>query len=120
MKLCGICLLTSDAPRLAAFYQAVFQQVPDVDESHYSFGCAQLSVYDPGDVAVSSEKSASLMYFVEDLMAEYARLMREIPDIDITSPPQRRPWGACSMWFRDPDGHTVSFIQQDTDRGDEA
>lgn len=110
MKLCGVCVLTDDAPRLAAFYEAVFQEAPLVEGSHYGFHGAQLSVYDPGDVRVVPDKNMSLMYYVTDLAAEYKRLLA-IPGATVTSPPERRPLGAYSFWFQDPDGNTVSFIE---------
>ena len=111
MKLCGVCILTNNAPRLAAFYEVVFQEAPEVDDPHYSFASAQLSVYNPGDVTVVPEKNMSLMYFVRDVAAEYARLTAKIPDLTVTSPPERRPWGAYSFWFLDPDGNTVSIVE---------
>ena len=113
MKLCGVCITTNNAPRLAAFYEIVFQEAPFVESSHYDFGKdAQLSVYDPKDADFCHGKNLSLMYYVPDLMAEYHRLLEEIPAIEITSPPERRPWGAFSFWFLDPDGNTVSFIEE--------
>lgn len=115
MKLCGVSILTENAPQLAAFYEIVFQPPSVVDGQHYGFDNAQLAVYNPGNVSVVNDKNMSLMYFVRDAVAEYERLMREIPDITITSPPERRPWGAFSFWFLDPDGNTVSFIEQKID-----
>ena len=112
MKLCGVCILTDNAPRLAAFYETVFRETAAVDGQHYGFDNAQLAVYNPGNVNMVDDKNMSLMYYVGDVMAEYARLMREIPDIRITSAPERRPWGAFSFWFLDPDGNEVSFIER--------
>ena len=91
MKLCGMCILTDNAPRLAAFYEMAFQESPVVDGQHYGFDNAQLAVYNPGNVNVVNDKNMSLMYFVHDVIKEYDRLIREIPDIGIISPPERRP-----------------------------
>jgi len=44
--------------------------------------------------------------------AEYARLLREIPGIEIILPPERRPWGAYSFWFADPDGNKIAVAQK--------
>jgi len=115
MKLCGVCILTDDAPRLAAFYEIVLNESPVVDGQHYGFDNAQLAVYDPGNVNVVNDKNMSLMYFVHDVMVEYERLMKEIPNIVIMSPPEHRLWGAFSFWFLDPDGNTVSFIEKNYD-----
>jgi predicted enzyme related to lactoylglutathione lyase len=112
VKLCGICILTDNAPGLAAFYEIALREAPDIDGQHYAFENAQLSVHNPGDVIVAAEKNMSLMFFVSDLTAEYDRLLNEIPGIKITSPPERRPWGAFSFWFLDPDGNTISFIEK--------
>jgi len=112
MKLCGVCILTDDAPKLAAFYRAVLQEAPVVQGEHFGFAGAQLAVYNPGDARVVHDKNMSLMYYVPDLMREYTRLKKELPDIRVTSPPQHRPWGAFSFWFSDPDGNTVSLIEK--------
>jgi hypothetical protein len=32
VKLSGVCITTTDAPRLAAFYQTVFEEEPFVEE----------------------------------------------------------------------------------------
>ena len=112
MKLCGVCILTDNAPRLAAFYEAVLRESPLVEGSHYGFNGSQLAVYDPGGVTVPKDKCMSLMFYVDGLLAEYDRLRRDIPGIVITSPPERKPWGAFSFWFLDPDGNTVSLIEK--------
>lgn len=111
MKLCGVCILTDDAPRLAAFYEIVLKESPVVEGQHYGFS-AQLAVCNPGYVNVVKDKNMSLMFYVHDVDAEYGRLMKEIPDIVITSPPEHRPWGAFSFWVLDPDGNTVSFVEK--------
>ncbi len=72
-KLCGVYIHTNNAPRLAAFYEKVLQEVPLVEGSHYGFS-SQLAVYDPGDVRVADDKNISLMYFVDDVQVEYQRL----------------------------------------------
>jgi catechol 2,3-dioxygenase-like lactoylglutathione lyase family enzyme len=113
MKFVASCILTDNAPRLAEFYTILSGEKPLVEGSHYGFNGLQLAVYDPGNVIVSKYKNMSLMFYVSDLQAEYERLLREIPDIVITSPPEHRPWGAFSFWFLDPDGKTISFIEKD-------
>jgi predicted enzyme related to lactoylglutathione lyase len=111
MKLCGVAITTTDAPRLAAFYKIVFQQEPFIEGSHYAFG--NLAVYDPGGVIMPEEKNVWLQCFDPDVDALYARLLREIPDIEIISPPERRPWGAYSFQFADPDGNKIAVAQAD-------
>ena len=118
MQLCGVCILTDNAPRLAAFYETVFKETPVEDGQHYGFENAQIAVYNPGNVNVVDEKNMSLMFFVNDLLGEYERLNRELPDIAISAPPERRPWGAFSFWFLDLDGNTVSFIEKNDAAGE--
>ena len=113
MKFGGICILTDDAPRLAAFYTIFLQEEPFVEGSHYGFKNSRIAVYDPGGVSVAKEKNMSIMFGVPDADAEYGRLLKEIPDIKITSTPEKRPWGAYSFWCLDPDGNTLSVVRDD-------
>lgn len=109
MKFNGICIETDNAPRLAEFYKIVFQEEPFVEGNHYGFG--KVAVYDSGDVIVAKEKNIWLQCFVADLDMEYERLLREIPGIEIISPPEKRPWGAYSFWFADPCGNKIAVAQ---------
>jgi len=111
MKLGGVCILTNNAPRLVEFYKAILQQDPFVEGSHYSFG--NLAVYDPGDVKLAAEKNIWLQCFHSDIDTLYARLLREIPGINIISPPERKPWGTYSFQFTDPDGNKIAVAQVD-------
>ena len=110
MKFGGICIKTDNAPRLAEFYKIVFQKEPFVEGSHYGFD--NFAVYDPGDVKVVKEKNIALQCFDADIDKLYERLLREIPNIEITSPPTKRPWGAYSFWFLDPDGNEIAVAQE--------
>jgi len=113
MRFCGICIETDDAPRLAEFYKIVLQKEPFVEGSHYGFG--GFAVYDPGGVktAPAKEKNIWLQCADSDIDALYERLLREIPGIEIISPPERRPWGAYSFWFLDPDGNKIAVAQDE-------
>jgi len=110
MKYSGICIETDNAPRLAEFYKTVFQEDPIVEGDHYSF--SGIAVYCPGGVAMAKESNIWLQCFTEDLDAEYGRLIREIPDLTVISPPAKRPWGAYSFWFADPDGNRVAVAEK--------
>ena len=109
MKFGGICIETDNAPRLAEFYKIVFQEEPFVEGSHHGFG--KVAVWAPGGATVAKDKNIWLQCFVSDLDAEYERLLREIPEIEIVSPPELRPWGAYSFWFADPDGNKIAVAQ---------
>jgi len=110
MKCNGICIETDNAPRLAEFYKLVLQEEPFAEGEHYSF--STIAIYDPGEVTVAKEKNIWLQCITEDLDAEYERLLREMPDIEIVSPPERRPWGAYSFWLADPDGNRIAVAQK--------
>lgn len=110
MKFSGIGIETDDAPRLARFYETLLQEEPFVEGSHYGFG--KINIYDPGNVKVAKDKNVWLMFSNEDIDALYERLLREIPDIEIILPPERKPWGAYSVWFYDPDGNKVAVAQE--------
>ena len=110
MKLGGVCITTENAPRLAEFYRIVFQEEPFIEGSHYGFG--NLAVYDPGDVKNAKENNIWLQCFDTDIDALYERLLREVPGIEILSPPERKPWGAYSFWFADPDGNKIAVAEK--------
>jgi predicted enzyme related to lactoylglutathione lyase len=114
MKFGGICITTNNAPRLAEFYRIVFQEEPFIEGSHYGFG--NIAIYDPGDVEPAKEKNIWLQCFDTDIDALYERLLREIPGIEIISPPERRPWGAYSFQFADPDGNKIA-VAKDGEKG---
>ena len=110
MKFGGVCITTDNAPRLAEFYKTVFQEEPFVEGSHYGFG--NLAVWDPGSVKLAKDKNIWLSFSDADIDALYERLLREIPGIEIISPPERKPWGAYSFWFADPDGNKIAVAQE--------
>jgi hypothetical protein len=112
MKFAAVCITTDNAPRLAKFYEIILQEQPLVEGSHYGFNNSHLAVYDPGDVTIGIEKNVTVMFYTEDLLSEYERLLRELPELEVTSLPQHRPWGAYSFWFHDPDGNTVSCFEK--------
>ncbi|MCL2284780.1 MAG: VOC family protein [Firmicutes bacterium] len=105
----GICITTSDAPRLAEFYKILLQEEPFVEGSHYAFG--KIAVWDPGDVKMATEKNIWLQFFDSNIDELYERLLREIPGIRIVSPPERKPWGAYSFWLLDPDGNKIAVAE---------
>lgn len=111
MKFGGICIETDNASRLADFYKIILQEEPFVEGNHYGFG--KIAIYNPGGVTVAKDKNIWLMFGVSDLNVEYKRLLQEIPDIGVISPPERKPWGAYSFWLIDPDGNKISFFQDE-------
>jgi hypothetical protein len=47
------------------------------------------------------------------LDVEYERFLREIPGVEIISPPERRLWGAYSFWLADPDGNMIAVAEKE-------
>lgn len=111
MKLCGVCILTNDVLRLAAFYKEVFYIEPVGNEIHSAFDEMQLAIWNPGDINVETKKSMSLMYFVDNADYEYERLNR-IAGIEILTQPEIQPWGVKAFSFKDPDGNVVDFLEK--------
>lgn len=109
MRFNAICIETNDAPRLAEFYEIFLQKKPVIEGQHYGFG--KVAIWNPGDVKVAKNKNIWLMCSDADIDALYERLLREIPDIEIIAPPERKPWGAYSFWFLDPDGNKIAVAQ---------
>jgi catechol 2,3-dioxygenase-like lactoylglutathione lyase family enzyme len=52
----------------------------------------------------------ALMYFVDDVDAEYDRLKTSGLSIEFVSAPAVKPWGVKSFLFKDPDGNEISFL----------
>ncbi|MCL2421944.1 MAG: VOC family protein [Defluviitaleaceae bacterium] len=109
MRFINVCITTDNAPRLAAFYKILFQEEPLIEGNHYSF--SKLAVYDPGDVKLAEDKHVWLQFVDVDVDVLYERLLREIPDIEIISPLEKKPWGAYSFWLCDPDGNKIAVAQ---------
>ena len=107
MRLGEVCLMTGDAPRLAAFYRALLG-LPAIDcaDAHQVItdGEVSLTVFSDG-TPVPAGQTASLAFTVDDIHAEHARLAAL--GFDIVAPPTARPWGAVNMILRDPDGRLV-------------
>lgn len=110
MKLSGVCIETNDAPRLAEFYKIFLQEEPFVEGSHYGF--SKIAVYNPGNVEVAKIKNVWLSFSDSNIDTLYERLLRDITGVEIISPPERKPWGAYSFWFLDPDGNKIAVYQE--------
>ncbi len=115
MKFEGICLLTTDVPRLAEFYSQVFgtEAAGDAGHSVLQVGGLGLAIWHPEGLEQRIEgyplhgrrNCYSLMFSVEDLDAEYERIKRL--NVEFTELPTVHPWGASSFAFVDPDGNQI-------------
>ena len=120
MRFSGVCLVTKDVARLAAFYGTLLQCAPEGDDTHAEFalegsGLAIFSLQGMEEMAPKSMAGAGtgacvLMLEVEDCDAEYYRLTAA--GVSIVKSPATYPWGARSAWFRDPDGNIVDLYSR--------
>ena len=120
MKFAGMCLITQDVLKLVRFYESVLgcQAVGDAQHADFDLGNAHLSIFTvkgmeemaPGSMEKFGYGSFTLVFEVADVDAEYERLKGL--DVTFVKPPQTHPWGARSLWFRDPDGNIVDFACQ--------
>ena len=113
----GICLVSSDVPRLRLFYEQAFQVRAAGDDypAILEIQGAQLTIFPsrgmedmaPGSMQDAGTGSVILEFAMDDvdLMAE--RLIElGAPQV---KPPQTYPWGRRSAWFRDPDGNILNL-----------
>jgi len=117
----GICLITENVVRLAEFYAKVLQVEVDSNDIHV------VVAVDGGGITIYSKAAAikdmgfsfdqycgtgmcKLTFFVEDVDAEYERLVALDMNIQFMAAPTTYPWGSRAMHFRDPDGNIVCFV----------
>lgn len=116
-QLGSICLITENVAELRDFYKDVLQCPAEDSEIFVSFPTegAQLTIFHtagmeqmaPGSMEGAGTGGAVLEFEVEDVDAEYARLLKL--HVPIVKSPTTQPWGLRSVWFRDPDGNIVNF-----------
>lgn len=110
MKIGEVCLLTTDVPRLAAFYRKLLGVLPGEDEDNWGHQFVltrETCLTVMRDDHPRMGQSAALAFTVEDMDAAYQRVLAI--GAQIVEPPQTRPWGAVNMSFQDPDGNIVYF-----------
>ncbi len=113
-----ICFITSDVPRLRAFYEAVFGGKAEGDDIHSGLVLEGLAfVFDHIDIAkehptfsyiaAGGSDNVIVGFNVDDADAEYRRLLQL--GAEMLNEPTTHPWGARSFQFRDPDGNILNF-----------
>jgi len=118
MQFTDICLITEDVLKLRAFYEAVFDQTAEGDETHstlaldgfsLTFDCAASLKDNPAFWYVSATSSSNtiLGFLVDNVDAEYKRLLSL--GIAMLGQPTTHPWGARSFQCKDPDGNILNF-----------
>lgn len=121
MKFSGVCIITTDVPRLARFYEAILKTTSEGDEIHTEIKTdgAGLAIYSKAaaesDMLFAFGKywgsgNFTVSFMVDDVDAEYERL--KALNVDFVTSPKTYPWGARSVHFRDPDGNIVTFARR--------
>ena len=114
MELKGICIHTTDVPRLADFYSEVLGLTAEGNHIHAVFNEVNLAIWNPGAIDENrfniSERFLTLMFEVDNVDNEYERLNRSDIPITFTSQPTEHPWGAKAFGFKDPDGNNIDFL----------
>jgi catechol 2,3-dioxygenase-like lactoylglutathione lyase family enzyme len=120
MKFTGVCLNTESVPTLVQFYTKIFgcQLAGDDRHAEAEFGGLSLTLFTwqgmeemaPGSMQGAGYGSFTIGFEVEDVDREYERL--KALGVEIVKPPATYPWGARSVWFRDPDRNIVDFFSR--------
>jgi catechol 2,3-dioxygenase-like lactoylglutathione lyase family enzyme len=118
MKFTGICPITKNVPALIDFYSRVLGVVGEGDDTHAELKTegAQLAIFSmdgmeslaPSSMDGCGYGSFTLGFEVTDVDAEYEHL--KALGVCFVKLPTTHPWGARSVWFRDPDGNIVDFF----------
>ncbi len=120
MKFSGVCLVTDHVPALVQFYTQILGCQAEGDDVHAEFtldglGLAIFTRQGMEDMAPDSMKGAgygsvTIGFEVDDVDKEYERL--KALGVTFVKLPATYPWGARSVWFRDPDGNIVDFYSR--------
>jgi predicted enzyme related to lactoylglutathione lyase len=120
MNFVSIRIITADIKRLARFYEqmtgiSVTMYTEDFGELKtpactLAIGSTRTLQLFGGDVARPADNHTAIIEFrVDDVNAEYRKLVDEIGD-SLVQEPTTMPWGNRSLLFRDPDGNLVNFF----------
>ncbi len=110
MRIGEVSLNTNDVVALANFYKKLLGiENNSNDETHQVLICeeTQLSIYNDGSHKNNNNRNISLAFTVEDITAEYQKLLEM--GVEIIEKPVKRPWGATNMSFYDLDRNIIYF-----------
>lgn len=121
MNLVSIRIITTDVPKLAAFYEQVtgkpaIHYTPDfaelqTDSATLAIGSTRtLQLFGGDEVAKAAQnRTAIIEFLVRDVDEIYERLGSVLQPC-LVQKPTTMPWGNKSLLFRDPDGNLVNFF----------
>ncbi len=120
MKFTGICLVTEHVPVLVQFFTKILGCQAEGDDTHAEFeiGGLSLAIFTrqgmeemaPGSMHGAGCGSVTIGFEVEDVDVQYEWL--KVLGVAFVKLPATYPWGARSVWFRDPDGNIIDFYSQ--------
>jgi DNA-binding transcriptional ArsR family regulator/catechol 2,3-dioxygenase-like lactoylglutathione lyase family enzyme len=113
LELVSAMLYVSSLPRAVSFYTTCGFELARTDE-----GIARMRAPGGGDLLLHpvpengsvAAPGINLYFEVPDLDGHYDRLCES--GIEFDFPPTDMAWGARHAYLRDPDGHTLSFVQR--------
>lgn len=110
MRIGEVSLNTNDVITLANFYKKLLKiDNGSNDEIHQTLigEETQLTIYNDGTNKNNNNQNISLSFTVEDIEAEYQKLIAV--GVEIIEKPAQRPWGTVNMSFYDPDKNVIYF-----------
>lgn len=110
MKIGEVSLNTNDVVTLANFYKRLFALDNGSNDAMHQVIISegtQLTIYNDGSNKNNSNQNISLAFTVDDIDAEYRKLLAM--GVEIIGKPMLRPWGATNMSFYDPDRNVIHF-----------
>jgi predicted enzyme related to lactoylglutathione lyase len=112
-------IITSDARRLAGFYERALgvtatwftDEFAELATPHATLAIgstATFAQFAAGGLAPGGGSGVIIEFLADDVDKTYA----ELGDLlgDVLQPPTTMPWGNRSLLFRDPDGNLVNFF----------
>lgn len=108
MRLGEVSLLTNDVVRLADFYKTLLEtDNGSQDPVHQTIIAEEtmLTVYNDGSLKNNNNQNMCLAFTVDDMEKEYQKVLTM--EAEIIEKPARRPWGAITMSFYDPDRNVI-------------
>lgn len=105
-----VSLNTNNVVLLANFYKRLLGIENNSEDSIHQtliLEETQLTIYNDGSLKNNANQNISLAFTVDDIDAEYKKLLAM--GVEIIEKPTPRPWGATNMSFYDPDGNIIYF-----------
>lgn len=119
MKFISTRIITADVRRLVGFYEMVtgipavwgnelFAEIPTSVGTLAIGSDKTVPLFGAGSAEPAANRSAIVEFLVEDVDAEYRRLLEGLTDV--VTEPTTMPWGNRALLFRDPDGNLVNLF----------